>query len=78
MPQGLAQGKRSHLLPRAQRNAPTGGAEWLDQRVVADGNLITSQGPGTAMDLGLYLAARLTDDETAQKVADAMLVSWTP
>ncbi len=41
----------------------------LKQRVAEDGNLITSRGAGTAIDFGLALVARLTDEATAGKIA---------
>ncbi|MFC1467943.1 DJ-1 family glyoxalase III [Verrucomicrobiota bacterium] len=46
----------------------------LDDRVVEDGNLITSQGPGTAIEFALKIVERLADAETAAKVAEGMLV----
>jgi DJ-1 family protein len=50
-------------------------AAWLDQAVVEDGALVTSQGPGTAIALGLTLARRLAGPDVAASVAAAMLVS---
>jgi 4-methyl-5(b-hydroxyethyl)-thiazole monophosphate biosynthesis len=47
---------------------------WRDAPVVEDGQLITSQGPGTAIALGLVLARRLAGAEAAHQVATAMLV----
>jgi 4-methyl-5(b-hydroxyethyl)-thiazole monophosphate biosynthesis len=41
----------------------------LDERVVEDGNLITSRGAGTAMDFGLALVARLAGQAAADRVA---------
>jgi 4-methyl-5(b-hydroxyethyl)-thiazole monophosphate biosynthesis len=41
----------------------------LNERVVEDGNLITSRGAGTAIDFALVLVARLTDQDTAEKIA---------
>lgn len=44
--------------------------------VVADRHLITSQGPGTAMQFALTLVATLFDDNKAKEVADAMVTAW--
>ncbi len=40
-----------------------------DERVVEDGNLITSRGAGTAFDFGLALVARLVGTDAASKVS---------
>lgn len=47
---------------------------WQDLPVVEDGMLVTSQGAGTAIALGLVLAARLASPRVAEEVATAMLV----
>ena len=41
--------------------------------VVVSKNVVTSRGPGTAMDFGLKLVELLVDRNTAEKVADGML-----
>ena len=40
-----------------------------DQRVVADGNILTSRGAGTALDFGLLLVEKLVSAEKAGEVA---------
>ncbi len=40
-----------------------------DQRVVADGRLLTSRGAGTALDFGLLLVAKLFSVEKAEEIA---------
>lgn len=42
------------------------------EAVVKDGKVITSQGPGTAMDFALVLLAELTDEATMQQVAQGL------
>jgi len=42
--------------------------EYLEQPVVVDGGIITSRGPGTAMDFALQLIELLMDRETRDKV----------
>ncbi len=46
----------------------------LDARVVEDGPVITSQGPGTAFDFALALVRRLRGAETARKVAAELVL----
>lgn len=46
-----------------------------DQKVVQDGNLITSRGPGTAFDFGLKLAEVLAGADKAKEVAKGMLLA---
>ncbi len=45
------------------------------QSVVQDGNLITSKGPGSALEFALYLAEVFTSKEVAEEVKKGMLVA---
>jgi 4-methyl-5(b-hydroxyethyl)-thiazole monophosphate biosynthesis len=45
----------------------------LDERVVVDGNLITSRGAGTAMDFSLVLVERLVGPSAAAQVATEIM-----
>jgi protein DJ-1 len=45
-----------------------------DARVVQDGNLITSQGPGTAFEFALAIVARLQGEERAAQVEGPLLL----
>lgn len=47
-----------------------------DMKVVTDGNVITSQGPGTALCFGLAIVERLVGKESMQAVKDGMLLSY--
>jgi 4-methyl-5(b-hydroxyethyl)-thiazole monophosphate biosynthesis len=47
-----------------------------DQKVVEDGNVMTSQGPGTAVCFGLAIVKRLVGEETAQQIKEWMLLSY--
>ena len=44
------------------------------QRIVVDGNCITSQGPGTALEFSLKLVELLFGNEKSRQLAEAMLV----
>ncbi len=50
-------GKKFTCYPDMQNQVAAGcTGEWCEDRVVIDGNLITSRGPGTAMEFGYALA----------------------
>lgn len=51
-------------------------AEVSEQSVVVDRNLITSQGPGTAMEFALTLVEVLTSKAKAQEIAAALLTKY--
>ncbi|MFP6848546.1 MAG: DJ-1 family glyoxalase III [Pseudomonas sp.] len=51
------------------------GCVFVDQPVVIDGNCITSQGPGTALEFALSLVEQLCGASTRKQVAEAMLVA---
>ena len=44
-----------------------------EERVVEDGDLITSRGAGTALDFGLALVRRLFGEEKAKEVAESIM-----
>ena len=49
------------------------GAQRVEERVVRQGKIITSQGPGTAIDFTIDLVEVLTTKENAQEVRKALL-----
>ncbi|KAJ1657768.1 hypothetical protein IWQ61_002892 [Dispira simplex] len=49
-----------------------------DSRVVTDGNLITSRGPGTAVEFALTVAKYIVGSDTAHSVANAILSHTQP
>lgn len=48
---------------------------YVDKDVVVDENLITSQGPGTALNFAFKLVEILSDEKTAEEVKSGMLLS---
>ncbi|MEI7899711.1 MAG: DJ-1 family glyoxalase III [bacterium] len=52
------------------------GKAYDEAPVIADGNLITSQGPSTAMLFALVLVQHFADDETAHRVAARLLTDF--
>ncbi len=47
-----------------------------DRKVVIDGNVMTSQGPGTAVCFGLAIVERLVGKESMQAVKEGMLLDY--
>ncbi len=47
-----------------------------DLKVVEDGNVLTSQGPGTAVCFGLAIVKRLVGEESMQAVKNGMLLDY--
>ena len=68
---GVLKGKRATSYP----GNPLPSATFVEERVVVDGNLITSRGPGTAVDFALAIAERLVGKDAAAKQRSAMLVA---
>ena len=73
---GVLNGKKSTCYP-AYIDRLNGGI-YEDAAVVSDGGIITSQGVGTAIEFGLALVARLTNQATSDGIAKAMLVQDRP
>ena len=69
---GLVSGRTVTSHPSVQAELAEGGAQVTARRVVRDGVLLTSQGPGTAMEFALAVAADLVGEEVADAVRAAM------
>ncbi|WP_171261026.1 DJ-1/PfpI family protein, partial [Acinetobacter baumannii] len=68
------EGKKATVYPTLVEEIKP--AQFVDNPVVEDENVITSQGPGTALEFGLRLAERLVGKEKAKEVARRMLVQY--
>lgn len=66
-------GGKTYTSNPSSRGELTAGT-WVDQAVVWDGHLITSQAPGTAFAFGLALIEALDSREMAEKVAVGLRV----
>jgi 4-methyl-5(b-hydroxyethyl)-thiazole monophosphate biosynthesis len=69
---GILEGKRATSYPGFESQLR--GATVVQDRVVQDGNLVTSRGPGTAMEMALHLVALLASDAAAADLRAGMLV----
>jgi protein deglycase len=70
---GLLKGRRATAYP-SFRDQLTSASHRLDARVVEDGPIVTSAGPGTAMDFALALVARLVGADKATELRQALVV----
>lgn len=69
---GILKGKKATIYPGMEDEL--GEALFQEDRVVVDGNIITSRGPGTAMEFALTLLEALTDRETGKRVQSGLVM----
>lgn len=70
---GIAKGKTVTSHPSVKDKLD--GYTYSEERVVRDGNLVTSRGPGTAFEFGIELVRAVRgDDGEAEKLAGPMLL----
>jgi 4-methyl-5(b-hydroxyethyl)-thiazole monophosphate biosynthesis len=66
---GVLKGKRATSFP----GSALPSAEYVEERVVEDGNIVTSRGPATAMDFALKLVERLVGRSVAETQRQRLL-----
>lgn len=66
---GVLRGKRATVYPGNELPS----AELVEERVVVDGNVVTSRGPGTALEFALCLVEKLAGKPKRDELARAML-----
>jgi 4-methyl-5(b-hydroxyethyl)-thiazole monophosphate biosynthesis len=69
---GLLEGRTATCYPSFEKEFG-GSTTHSEDRVVVDGNIVTSRGAGTALEFSLRLAAILTDPSTAEELRQSML-----
>jgi len=72
---GLLNGKRATSYPGALETAAIPGLEYSEEAVITDGNVVTSRGPGTAMDFALHLIELLEGKPERDTVEAGLLRS---
>jgi 4-methyl-5(b-hydroxyethyl)-thiazole monophosphate biosynthesis len=75
-PLGLLAGRRFTCYPGMEERVS--GAFWSEERVVVDGNVITSRAAGTAGAWAQAIIARLTGEAAAGKLAASVLLQPEP
>ena len=77
-PLGLLEDKEATGYPGTEDGLKAGGAIMKDERVVALDNIITANGPASALRFALAIVANSLGAQTAQEVGSAMLVYGKP
>ena len=78
-PLGLLEGKEFTCYPGEEEKVFSAGSKspsaiWKEERVVKDGNLITSRGAGTAGVFAMEIIASLLDKEKAEELSAKILI----
>ena len=68
---GILKGKKATCYPGFEEKMI--GAEYVNEKVVVDDNIITSKGAGTAVEFSLELVRVLFDEETKRNLANKIL-----
>lgn len=66
---GLLEGKKAMCFPGYEQDLLGAEVIGAPQRVVTDGNITTSRGMGTSIDLGLELVKLISGEELADKLS---------
>ena len=75
---GVLAGRRATSHPSVESQVRAGGADYDVRRVVRDGSILTSRGPGTALEFALALLEMLGKADEAARLQRAMLVAPAP
>ncbi|NLY81665.1 MAG: DJ-1/PfpI family protein [Clostridiales bacterium] len=67
---GILKGKRATIFPGMEAHLID--SDYVDEKVVIDGNIITSKGPGTAMSFALEILRVLKGTETYEAVKNSL------
>lgn len=73
---GILKGKKAttyhQVGGKRRQQLVDSGAIFIDEPIVCDGPIITSTGPGTALEVAFNLLEKLTDKENAEKLRQVM------
>lgn len=70
---GVLAGKRATSYPTTEGELSPFCKSYADDRVVVDGNVVTSRGPGTAEEFGFRLLSLLEGESVAENVRKGMI-----
>lgn len=70
----ILRGKKATIYPGMESELR--GAKSVNERVVVDGKIVTSQGPGTALEFGIKLVEMLSGEKRAREVKDELVTNF--
>ncbi len=71
-PNGILNGRKAACYPGFEKNFPA-QVDFSHERVIVDGHVITSRGPGSALEFSLQLAEILVGKEKAESLSRDLL-----
>lgn len=71
---GMLEGRRATSNPKHREEVALDGIDYSEEPVVRDERIVTSRGPGTAIDFGLSLIETLEGAEQRDKVAGGLVL----
>ena len=71
-PAGILKGKKATCYPGFEKYFDS-SIQFSDSRVVIDGNVITSRGPGSAIEFALKLVEQLSGKEKSESLSQGLL-----
>lgn len=73
-PLGIVRGQEATCYPTFKADLEKGGATYVDTRVVESAQLITANGPSSALILALNIVAHSLGNDVASSLASGMLI----
>ena len=74
-PTGVLDGKKATCFPGFEKQLPA-SVQFSEDRVVMDGNVVTSRGAGTSFEFSLKIVERLSGKEKSEQLRERMLVRF--
>jgi 4-methyl-5(b-hydroxyethyl)-thiazole monophosphate biosynthesis len=71
--QGYLEGRQVTSNPNFENQVRLGDVDYVEDPVVVDGPVVTSRGPGTAMEFGLKLVEMLAGDAVREEVENGLV-----
>lgn len=71
---GLLDGKEATCYPGFETALAAAGARYMTDAVVVDGNILTANGPGTAIEFALEIVKLTRGESVSRSVSEGMLI----